>query len=433
MSFVHLLSWLLLAALQTCAVKTFGTGNAGQICFGTPVHLFSHQVSSSTNLGIMSHFWTTGSSEQSMAATGIELRFNYAFDGESVPSISFEPGKAAGQFFGAVNFSGVWTDGTQAATPGNLSLFAAGDKVGKNAVTQGWWHQTKMPFHTSVNITISVLPRPGSLPPTKQSCATYYAVVRGYETSAAGPALILPSGFAVPSSARLLQQITDLVVKPNAFVPLLEVPKGYEAVIYKVGFGIETSPPWGTQVDGKLQRGNNYVEGCWSLLRTYDEPLPGQVLGTGLEDFWDSGYGFSLIDPGVVPTPPSSDTDGEIRHCRKVEGRDSICSVTGTPFQHPSAGILHFSSDYADSKKGTERFSGYRFFDAEVVGMDNGGTLGWTNGCAAWNKPGTNKCGVPPTSNSQVQRAPCRTSPTHVTAYVWAYVWPRAEPSNFNV
>ena len=33
---------------------------------------------------------------------------------------------------------------------------------------------------------------------------------------------------------------------------------------------------------------------------------------------------------------------------------------------------------------GVERFSAYRFFDAEVVGVDDGGVLGWDNGCAGY-------------------------------------------------
>ena len=72
-------------------------------------------------------------------------------------------------------------------------------------------------------------------------------------------------------------------------------------------------------------------------------PVPAltwQVLGTGLEDFWDSGYGFSLIDPGFSPAPPTTDTDGEIRLCRRdAAGKDAVCSITGTPFQHASAGV----------------------------------------------------------------------------------------------
>ena len=407
-------------------VTSFGTGNAGQVCLGTSVHLFHHQVSKPSNAGVMSHVWTTGSSQQELAAAHLELRFSYAFDGESPPSISFDPAKAAGQFHGAVNFSNVWTDGTLAATARNDTMFSAGDKAGKNAVTQGWWHQTRMPFRTSVNVTIGVVPRPGSPTPAAGACATYYAVVRGYEISAASPAVVLPSGFAVPSGARLELHTTDVVAASGAFTPLINVSAGREVLLYALGLGLETSPPWGTQVDGKLQVRNNYVEGCWSLLRTFDEELPGQVLGTGLEDFWDSGYGFSLIAPGVTPPPPSTDTDREIRVCEQAGGKDTVCSVTGRPFQHPSAGVLHFSSDYLASADGVERFSAYRYFDAEVVGMEDGGQFGWTNGYAgAWRKPGTNKCGLPPPTAADIGALEGPVSPTHITAYVWAYTWPK--------
>lgn len=129
--------------LQALGVLSFGTGNAGQVCLGTDVHLFHHQTSSN-NSGVMNHFWTTGSSAQSLAAAGLELRFSYAFDGESPPSVSFDPAKAVGQFHGAVNFSGVWTDGTRAPSARNDTLFTAGDKAGKNAATQGWWHQIRV-------------------------------------------------------------------------------------------------------------------------------------------------------------------------------------------------------------------------------------------------------------------------------------------------
>lgn len=286
--------------LQTAAaVVSFGTGNAGSVCLGAPVRLFEHKVSKTTNVGIMSHFWTTGSSEQQLAAAGLELRITYDFDGAE-SSISFVPAKAAGQFFGALNITGEWTDGTRAATPANTTMFAAGDKIGKNAVTQGWWNQFKMPFQKTVNVTVSVVQRPGSpvVKAPEALCASYYVVVRGYEQAASLPLLTLPSGMVLPSSARLHLQETDVVAAPGAFTSLLTVSAGHEALLYSLGLGLETSPPWGTQVGGKLAVRNNYVEGCWSLLRTHDEELPGQVLGTGLEDFWDSGYGFSLVAPG---------------------------------------------------------------------------------------------------------------------------------------
>ena len=57
-------SLLLLVAACCCgrslAVVTFGTGNAGSVCVGSPVQLFNHTVSSAVKRGVMSHFWTTG-------------------------------------------------------------------------------------------------------------------------------------------------------------------------------------------------------------------------------------------------------------------------------------------------------------------------------------------------------------------------------------
>ena len=286
--------------------------------------------------------------------------------------------------------------------------------------------------HTfSPQVNISVIPTRDGPAPKPGACATPCVVVRGFEQPATAPALTLASGFTLPSSARLELQVTDLVAAPNTFVPLLTVPAGREAIVWGLGMGLETSPPWGSQdpQTGKRINANNYVEGCWSLLRTHNESLPGQVLGTGLEDFWDSAFGFSLIDPGASPQPRSTDTDGEIRQCLQVDGRDTFCPVTGAPFQHSTAGVLHFSSDYTDpsQRAGVERFSAYRYFDAEVVGVDDGGVLGWTNGCASWNKPGTNKCGVAaPLSERELKLGACQTSFTRVQGHVWVYTWPKS-------
>ena len=196
-------------------------------------------------------------------------------------------------------------------------------------------------------------------------------------------------------------QKTSVMSAPNAFNKLATVSPGREGVLFQVSIGLQTSPPWGTQSpEGKLIVANSYVEGCWHLLRNSTEQLPGQVLGTGLEGFFDSACGFSIVTPGVTPPPPSSDTDGEIRQCSKKPGTsvDTVCSLDGLLFQHPSAGVLHFSSDYTnpDFPKGVARSSACRFFDNEVVGVDNGGGFGWDNGCAGWARTGTNKCGLAP-------------------------------------
>ena len=151
-------------------------------------------------------------------------------------------------------------------------------------------------------------------------------------------------------------------------------------------------------------------------MRNSTETLPGQVLGTGLEDFFDSAYGFSIIAPGYAPPTGNADP------ARLYPG-EGVNEVEGYPYQHPSSGILHFSSDYSQPKP-VERFSGYRFFDAEMVGFDSGGQFGWDNGCAGYIKwPSINKCGehpLPPPppppfpQGGRLREGACQTSPTRV-------------------
>ena len=163
------------------AVRSFGSGNAGQVCLDKPLEVFAHTIVDRSRTGVMSHFWTTGSSAQQLLASNVEMRFSYAFDGESPPSISFTAAQVAGQFFDAIRVNGTLIDGTLAAT-GNTTMFAAGDKVGKNAVTQGWWHQLKLPFQRSVVVTVTLAARTTGHAPAPGACAAVYCVVRGYET-----------------------------------------------------------------------------------------------------------------------------------------------------------------------------------------------------------------------------------------------------------
>ena len=38
--------------------------------------------------------------------------------------------------------------------------------------------------------------------------------------------------------------------------------------------------------------GGGYIEGCWQFYRQANESFPGLVVGTGVEDYFDSGYYF---------------------------------------------------------------------------------------------------------------------------------------------
>ena len=161
--------------------------------------------------------------------------------------------------------------------------------MGKNALTSGWFNYYKLPFSKSVEVTASLMPRPDTQP-KNGACVQLYCIVRGHEVPNDKPAIILPSGLALPPTARMELYRTDIVAAPNAFVPLANISQGKQGLIYKLGLGLTASPAWGNKHEHRLTVVNNYVEGCWHLLRTHNETLPGQVLGTGLEDFFDSAY-----------------------------------------------------------------------------------------------------------------------------------------------
>lgn len=274
------------AAPAVRAVRSFGRGYDARVCVGHASPIFQHTIADPRSMGVMDHFWTTGSSEEQQAEAGVHLMINYHFDGAEQPSLSFNPAMASGQFFGAVQLpaNSSWADGTRAATS-NLSMFAAGDKMGKNALTSAWFNYYKLPFARTVRVTSTLAPRNGEAPPKPGACVQLYCIVRGHEASSSQPPVVLPSGFALPPSARMVLQRTDVVAAPNAFVPLMNYTDGKQALIFKLGLGLTASPPWGVRNSKtkRLTTRNNYVEGCWHLLRDGNESLPGQVLGTGLE------------------------------------------------------------------------------------------------------------------------------------------------------
>ena len=45
-----------------------------------------------------------------------------------------------------------------------------------------------------------------------------------------------------------------------------------------------------TQPVGGDKAGGGYIEGCWNFFRSANESYPGLVVGTGVEDYFDSGY-----------------------------------------------------------------------------------------------------------------------------------------------
>jgi hypothetical protein len=260
--------------------------------------------------------------------------------------------------------------------------------MGKSGQVGGYYHYHKVLFTKSIRITARTL---GEGP------QVVYIVVRGHEVALASPmaaGLTLPSGFTVPPNAKLqLQRIDNTTYQPLDMVPLVSLPKGYAGLMYLQTFATQTSPA-----------GNNYIEGCWHLFTSADAtvaPWPGVVLGTGVEDFFDSAYWFCAL------------------------GGQGACL-----FAHPSSGLLHFSrtafngSDVISLQRPypnstIERISAYRFFDQEVVGFQDGGALQWRVGDVA-DKP----AGCPPGTKGC---AATFVKPVAVRSYAWLYTWPLEE------
>ena len=71
--------------------KTFGNGVAGFPLCADPVTLVNHTLSPGASHGVLHHFWSTGG-----ALKVDRLWVEYFLDGETTPSISFQPSHMCG-------------------------------------------------------------------------------------------------------------------------------------------------------------------------------------------------------------------------------------------------------------------------------------------------------------------------------------------------
>jgi hypothetical protein len=132
------------------------------------------------------------------------------------------------------------------------------------------------------------------------------------------------TGFTLPLSARMqLLKIEEEDFGPRAFVPLVNVSAGNSALLYLVAMSLQASPPWAACADSNCTQWkggvNNYVEGCWHLLRRHDEALPGLIIGTGLEGGLDTTYAFGLLNRSLTGL--------------NVECKDHVCPKQGKLWQ----------------------------------------------------------------------------------------------------
>ena len=119
----------------------------------------------------------------------------------------------------------------------------------------------------------------------------------------------------------------------------------------------------------------NFMEGCVRMFSPPEQPWPGLLLSTGMEDYYDSAYYFD-----------------------------------GGPFHAPVSGVTHLDVRAAE-------FSGYRFHEMDPIVFSDGVRVEWRNGDAT--DPATGlKCTLE--AGGDVVGAP---TASNISSYAWYYTW----------
>lgn len=230
------------------AVTTFGTGYSQGFLNTEERTMFAHQ-NAAGNTGVMNHFWITPASAAVMV--------KYYIDGEKEASIQYQPALACGVGF------------NDDSAPWGTKWF------GKGAKTGGWYWNFRVPFQTSIRITVH----------SNQTEGTYI-IFRGATNTP-----INIGGIPLPSTAKLLQFRTDGLYQPLEFINLVDIPSG------KGLFFMHTL--------AVTSLNENFLEACYHQFSPYSQSWPGTVLSTGTEDFFDSAFYF---DAGEFHLPVSGFT-----------------------------------------------------------------------------------------------------------------------------
>ena len=178
---------------------TFGNAIPGvPICGSSraPSVILNQTLAPGVSHAVLHHFWLTGAPHKVDRAW-----VEYRLDGESLPSIAFQPAMMCGTAF-------------PSRMPHDRE-YAAGDLCGKSAPVGGWFNTFRIPVYKSVVVTVRAGPEDGD------GCFTGYVNVRG----TLGMPLTLPhSAVPLPKGARMQLQRNELAVQP--FKPLFAAKAG---------------------------------------------------------------------------------------------------------------------------------------------------------------------------------------------------------------
>eukprot|EP00928_Gymnodinium_smaydae_P033750 TRINITY_DN24098_c0_g1_i1.p1 TRINITY_DN24098_c0_g1~~TRINITY_DN24098_c0_g1_i1.p1 ORF type:complete len:418 (-),score=41.55 TRINITY_DN24098_c0_g1_i1:77-1267(-) len=376
-SFVELLCYAYLFFPSSQAIPipggfgaTFGNGLAGvNICKEShaPQVVVNQTLATdgSETHGVLHHFWCTSCGQQD------NMWVDYFVDGETSPSISFQPSMMCGVAF-----------------PTHLlgdKRFSAGGMCGKSARVGGWWNTFPVPFYKSIIVTVRA-----DASQTAE-CFPGYVNIRGTINL---PVVLPGSGLPLPmpGTRLFLQKNAMAERKPLEYVTVAHLNAGQRGMVFQTTWAVES------QNVGGAAAGGGYIEGCWQLYRQASEPFPGLIVGTGVEDYFDSGYYFGA-DSGEGAT------------------------LDKTLFASDLSGLTIFERN----NDGTERLSAYRFHASDPLVMTDGGKLVWRVGAAGL--PGTTKCGnkmpkLRSLGNDADAMVGRQLTAVNVSTYAWVYLFP---------
>jgi hypothetical protein len=224
---------------------SFGNGVAGFPLCAEPVTLVNHTLSEGATHGVLHHFWSTGG-----ALKVDRLWVEYFLDGETVPSISYQPSMMCGL---ASRFLPEFNAGN------HTNLYHAGAMCGRNSAVGGYFNTFPIPFGKTALVTVRADPQDCK----SGCCGGGYLNVRGTENL---PIVLPGSGIPLPNTARLhLQKNEWAVAQPAQHVPIVNVSEG-DGMVFMVTWSVESMPVGGDRAGG------GYIEGCWQFCEPSHAP-----------------------------------------------------------------------------------------------------------------------------------------------------------------
>jgi hypothetical protein len=199
--------------------------------------------------------------------------------------------------------------------------------------------------------------------------ASVFVLVRGiYDIDSLN---VNVAGVDVPSTARMVTQYNHGYLQPLDYYNLAQV-NGSSGLILMTTLSV-------------LSGTANFMEGCFHFYTKGSETFPGEIMATGTEDYYNSGYYFISAYPQHLPS-------------------------TGFTFD------VSFNTPVGPFTTGL-KWSVYRLHVADPLAFEGFGRLQWRNGDAAI--PGQGKCLSPGKTGTVVGNP----TASYVRSFAMAYVW----------